>query len=68
VTKEASDYSGRNVILGTRIAAKAKGGQILVSSLLKEITESEVDIRFGDECQLELKGLDGTSRLYLVDW
>ena len=68
VTKEANDYSGRNVILASRIAAKAEGGQILVSSLLKEITESGNGIQFGDECQLELKGLGGISRLYLVDW
>ncbi len=68
VTKESNDYSGRNVILATRIAAKAKGGQILVSSLLKEITEIGNGIQFRDEIQLELKGLDGISRLYLVDW
>ena len=68
VTKESNDYSGRNVILATRIAAKAEGGQILVSSLLKEITEIGSGIQFEDESQLELKGLDGISRLYLVDW
>ena len=36
--KESEDFFGRNVILAARIAAKAKGGQVLVSSLLKELT------------------------------
>ena len=66
--KEANDYFGRNVILAARIAAKAKGGQILVSSLLKEITESAGDFEYGDELEVKLKGLDGTSRVFPVTW
>ena len=68
MTIGADGYSGRNVIVATRIAAKAQGGQILVSSLLKEITKNSSGIGFGIESQIELKGIDCASRLYLVDW
>ena len=44
------------------------GGQILVSSLLKELTESAGDISFGEGQEVELKGLAGRNRVYLVDW
>ena len=38
--READDFYGKNVILAYRIADQAKGGQILVSSLLRELTQS----------------------------
>ena len=38
--------SGRTVILASRIAAQASGEQILVSSLLKELTESSGEFCF----------------------
>jgi class 3 adenylate cyclase/ketosteroid isomerase-like protein len=66
--KEADDFYGKNVILAARIADKAKGGQILVSSLLKELTESAGDIAFGDGREVELKGLAGSHRLHEVVW
>jgi class 3 adenylate cyclase len=47
VLKDADDFFGKHVILASRIAAKARGGEILASSLLKELTESSGDIRFG---------------------
>ena len=46
--QEMEDFFGRNVILASRIADQARGGQILVSSLLKELTESAGDICFGE--------------------
>jgi class 3 adenylate cyclase len=66
--KEAEDVFGRHVILASRIANQAKGGQILVSSLLKELTESAGDIRFDEAFEVELKGLAGLNRVYAVVW
>ena len=66
--KEGEDFFGKNVILAARIASKADGGRILVSSLSKELTESSEDIRFGQAVEVELKGLPGTSRVYQVVW
>jgi class 3 adenylate cyclase len=42
--KEADDFFGKNVILASRIAAQAQGGEILVSSLVRELTHSSGDI------------------------
>ena len=44
--KEAGDFYGKTVILASRIAAEANGGEILVSSRLKDMTESAGDLRF----------------------
>jgi len=66
--KEAEDFYGRHVILASRIADQAQGGEILVSSLLKELTESAGDVRFGEGRQMELKGLSGRHRVFEVAW
>jgi class 3 adenylate cyclase len=66
--KEADDFYGKNVILAARIAGQAGGGEILVSSLLKELTESAGDIAFGEGREVELKGLAGQHRVFEVPW
>ena len=63
-----ADFYGKNVILAARIASQAQGGEILVSSLLKELTESGGDIAFGEGREMELKGLSGQHRLFEVGW
>jgi class 3 adenylate cyclase len=68
VMREADDFFGRHVILASRIAAQARGGQILVSSLLKELTESTGEFRFSEERQVALKGLAGTQQVVAVEW
>ena len=62
------DFFGKNVILASRIADRAHGGEILVSSLLKELTDIAGDIQFGEGQEMALKGLSGLNRVYLVDW
>jgi eukaryotic-like serine/threonine-protein kinase len=66
--RERDDFFGRNVILAARIAAQAQGGEVLVSSLLKELTETQADVRFGEPRELSLKGLSGTYRVHAVEW
>jgi class 3 adenylate cyclase len=68
VINEAGDFFGRNVILAARIADQAQGSQILVSSLLKELTESSREFTFSEERNVELKGLTGEYRLVEVSW
>ena len=65
---EAGDFFGKHVNLAARIASQAKAGEVLVSSLLRELTESSGDIDFGDARQVELKGLTGTQRVFSVHW
>ena len=62
------DFFGKNVILAARIAAQARGNEILISSLLRELVSSTDDYVFGEERELELKGLSGRYRVSPVSW
>jgi predicted ATPase/class 3 adenylate cyclase len=66
--RERDDFFGRNVILAARIAAQAGPGEVLVSSLLKQLTEADADVSFGDARELSLKGLTGTYTVHAVEW
>jgi class 3 adenylate cyclase len=68
VIRESADFFGKNVILAARITDRARGGEILVSSLLKELVDSAGDIEFGEPRTVELKGLTGTRTLHAVHW
>ncbi len=59
---------GRNVVLAARIAAQAKGGEILVSSTAKEYTQSDPSFRFEEHGEYHFKGLLGEHVVYSVLW
>jgi len=67
-TKESYDFFGRSVIVAARIAGAARGGQILVSSVVRELTRSAGDFAFDAGREVALKGLTGLQRVYAVDW
>ena len=66
--READDFYGKAVILAARIASEARGSEILVSSLLRELTESSGEFAFEAPTDATLKGLSGTYRLSAVRW
>jgi class 3 adenylate cyclase len=66
--REGGDFYGKSVTLASRIADQAKGGEILVSTLLKGLTEAGGDIAFGDAREAELKGFAERQRLFAIDW
>jgi class 3 adenylate cyclase len=66
--RDADKFFGRTVILSARIAAQARGGEILASSLLKELTESVGDLRFGEQREVTLKGFPDPHRVFAVEW
>jgi class 3 adenylate cyclase len=70
VISEEGDYFGKNVILAARIAAQARGGEILVSEELREAAASGNGdgLRFDEGRELELKGLAGRHRVYRAEW
>ena len=69
VIKEADDFFGKNVILASRIAALAKGREILVSSLLKELTRGLRRVRPSAlGASVALKGLTGIRQVYDLQW
>jgi eukaryotic-like serine/threonine-protein kinase len=64
--REEADFYGKNIALAARITDKARGGEILASSVVKELTESAGDLRFEGERELELDGLAGTYTVYKI--
>jgi adenylate cyclase len=59
---------GRNVVLASRIAAQAGGGEILVSSTLKQYTEGDASFRFEARGEHHFKGVLGEHAIYAVAW
>jgi adenylate cyclase len=59
---------GRNVVLAARIAAAAKAGEILVSSTLKQYTETDPSFTFEPRGEYHFKGLHGEHEVYSVAW
>jgi adenylate cyclase len=57
---------GRNVVLGARIAGCAHGGEITVSSVLKEYTESDPSFRFEERGEHRFKGVLGEHHVFAV--
>jgi class 3 adenylate cyclase len=66
--KDADKFFGRTVILAARIGSQAKGGEILVSSLIKELSASVGDVMFGETREVELKGIAEKQRVVEVRW
>ena len=65
--KENNDFYGTQVTQAARIANEANGGEILVSALLKELTDASGDISFSEGRDVELKGL-GTQHVFAISW
>lgn len=61
------DVFGRNVAMAARVAAQADGGQILVSSAVRDaLGEDCDDLVIEPDRDTELKGFSGTHTLYSV--
>ncbi len=66
--RDADKFFGRTVIQAFRIADLAAGEEILASSVTAELLRSSRDLRFAQEREVELKGLDGRHRVFPLDW
>jgi class 3 adenylate cyclase/pimeloyl-ACP methyl ester carboxylesterase len=62
-----SDLFGTAVNLAARITAAAKGGEILVSNVVRELAKGK-NFLFADRGETALKGFDEPVRLYEVRW
>ncbi len=62
-----SDLFGTAVNRAARITATAKGGEILVANVVRELAEGK-DFLFADRGEASLKGFDEPVRLYEVRW
>jgi class 3 adenylate cyclase len=59
---------GRNMVLAARIAAPAKGGEILVSSTARDYTQTDPSFRFQEHGEYHFKGLHGEHLVYSLVW
>jgi class 3 adenylate cyclase len=66
--QEEGDYFGTAVTLAARIADRAKGGQILVSEVVRTVGGSLAGVEFRDAGRKQLKGIKGRQRVYEVVW
>jgi class 3 adenylate cyclase len=64
--RDESDFYGKNVVVAARVTDQARGGEILASSVVKQLTESAGDVSFEDRRDVELAGLAGTHAVYRV--
>jgi class 3 adenylate cyclase len=66
--READDFFGNTVNYAARVASQAQGGEVLVSSLVRDLVAGGgPGIGFLANREVELKGLAGTHRIYAVD-
>src|SRR5262245_19315801 len=63
---QADKFFGTTVHYAARVASQALGGEILVSSVVRQLV-ADPDIDFLEGKDVQLKGLDGSHRLFAVD-
>jgi class 3 adenylate cyclase len=64
--RDGDDFLGGAVILAARIAEQAKGGEILVSSVLKDLCDLSGEFQFEHGRDVYLKGVSEPRRVYSV--
>ncbi len=68
VIAEQGDIFGKHVMLAARVGGLADGGQILVSSIVKEIASARGDLAFGPPETVSLKGIEGDHVVHELRW
>lgn len=65
--QEAEHFFGTTVHYAARVAAQAVGGEVLVSSVVRDLVgDHSPDASFLESREVELKGLEGRHRLYAL--
>ncbi len=68
VMDDSGDLFGKHVVVAARIAALADGGEILVSSLVRQIAEPRGAVTFVSPRDVELRGISGVETVWTVNW
>jgi class 3 adenylate cyclase len=70
VIKEEEDYFGSAEAMAARIMDESKGGQVLVSDLLRQVAEgpSNTEHQYLDFGRRTLKGFEDEEQTYEVLW
>jgi class 3 adenylate cyclase len=64
---EDGDLFGSSVILAARIASKARGGQVLVSNVVRDLVAGK-SFLFSDLGDVEMRGFEDPIRLHELRW
>ncbi|MBU0733691.1 MAG: adenylate/guanylate cyclase domain-containing protein [Proteobacteria bacterium] len=67
VRREGKHPFGQAVVVASRIAAKAKGGQILISDVTRQLASGSKFL-FVERGRFKPKGFDETIKLHEIDW
>jgi len=68
VTKTGRDYFGLNVAVAARVADEAEGGEILVSSAVRNRAAQADGVHYGKGRRVRLKGISEAETLYPIRW
>ncbi len=68
VVRTDSDVMGFAVNKAARVTSAAGGGQIVVSSVVRELVGHDNQFAFGTPFLAELRGIDGIHELVTVEW
>jgi eukaryotic-like serine/threonine-protein kinase len=66
--REGDRFFGKTVVLASRISAHARGDEILVSSVVRELAEASGEFAFDAGEEVTLAGLAGRHRVYALVW
>jgi class 3 adenylate cyclase len=65
---DEGDFYGTNVVLASRLVNQAGGGEIVVSTVFRQLVESLPKAAFGPVREVSLKGLSGKHHVHTVEW
>ncbi len=65
---DGDDFLGTAVNIAARLADNASGGEVLVSSVVRDLVWSTGEFKFEKEHQIALKGISEPQRVCLVEW
>jgi adenylate cyclase len=65
--READQFFGTTVHYAARVAGHAVAGEILVSTVVRDLVAGGSDVAFLERGDVELKGIEGPHRLFAVD-
>ena len=67
LVRTEDDVVGLTVNKAARVAAAAAGGQVVISSIVRELVGGTDEFSFGDPFLVELKGIEGVHELIPLD-
>jgi len=68
VELDAGDYFGLSVVQAARLCDAARGGEILVTDLIRTLAGTWVDFSYGPPTAMSLKGISADVVAHRVDW